>query len=125
MNYDWMNAYLVTSPKVPGLYTLVMVFDNPTYQVPDQDVLDELVYSLMKDYPEYTQSGETKYGTDEKRPQFSFSEYDNTHSEEKLTLILAGNKKTLVYLWLVYPSEDAIALYKPVMNEIASSLTIL
>ena len=125
MNYDWMNAYLVTTKKVPGLYALVMIFDNPTYQIPDEDVLDDLVKSLMKDYPEYSQSGETKYGTDDKRPKFSFSEFENMQSDEKLSLILAGNKKTLVYLWLAYPSEDAVTLYKPVMNEIASSLTIL
>jgi|GEM_PF-3473388 len=125
MNYDWMNAFLVGDPKTAGLYAIVMIIDNPIYQVPDKDVLDELSSSLMKDYPEYIQIDETQYGGDSKLPYFSLSNWDNANSDEILHLILAGSKKTIVYLWLAYPSDDMMEIYREKMNEIPTSLTIL
>jgi hypothetical protein len=125
MNYDWMSAYLVTTKAVPGLYALVMVIDNPVMQVPDEVMLDDLSSSLMEDYPEYHQIGETVYGADTNLPIYSAGLWENDRSEEKMYLILAGSKRTIVYLLLCYPSEDHRELYADTMKKLAESLKIL
>lgn len=101
-----------------------MVADNPFYQIPDKDVLNELLFSLMNDYPEYVQQGETKFGSDDKRPYFSLSQWENNTTGERLTLIVAGSKKSIVYLWMVYPSELLEKAYQSLMNDMATSLKI-
>lgn len=122
--YKGMKAYMMTDKKSPGLYSLVMVADNPIYQIPDKDVLNELLFSLMNDYPDYVQQGETKFGSDDKRPYFSLSQWENDTTGERLTLIVAGSKKSIVYLWMVYPSEIMEKVYQSLMNDMATSLKI-
>lgn len=122
--YKGMKAYMMVDKKGPGLYSLVMIADNPIYQVPDKDVLNELLSALMKDYPDYVQRGETKFGSDDKRPYFSLSQWENNSTGERLTLIIAGSKKSLVYLWIAYPSELIEKIYQELMTDMATSLKI-
>lgn len=125
MSYNWMKAYLFGDPNTAGLYAIVMIVDNPVMQIPDSDILNELQETLMKDYPDFIQTGTTEYGSDTRRPYFSISYWDNQQTREKLNLILAGSKKTIVYLWFAYPNEDIMNLYQEEMNQFFSSLEIL
>lgn len=124
INYQGMKAFLIMNDQAPGMYALVMVFDNPIYQVPDKDLLFNLESSLMDDFPDYEPAGDALYGSDEKLPYFSLSQYDNRVTKEKMNLIVAGSKKSLVYLLMVYPSQLMEDLFSQTMNDIAMSLTI-
>ncbi len=124
LNQEGYRGYLLQTGKVPGMYALIMVFDNPTYSLPDKDLLNDLSTDLMTEYPEYSLLDNPVYGNTSNLKEFAYSTWADK-SGKTVHLTVAGSKKVLVYILISYESLDQMKNYSSVMNHIAETLTIL